>query len=112
MIQVKTKILKSCNQQINLKRKSEKDRNSISLSDDRIKTAKKSANLQLQPIVLQASDKTKTLAFFYPMVIDRCLRKSICQYKFCKPIRNGNLIVMCKSSNQMKILLNQDFFFR
>ena len=44
------------------------------------------------------------------MVIDRCLRKFIGEYEFCKPIRNGNLIVMCKSSIQMNILLNQDYF--
>ena len=53
----------------NLKRKSEKDRNPINSSDDQTKTAKKSANTQLQPIVLQASDKTKKLASFCPMVI-------------------------------------------
>ena len=65
----------------NLKLKSEKERNSIS-SDDQIKMAKKSANTQLQPIVLQASNKTEKFAFFSRMVIDRCLRKFIDQKSF------------------------------
>ena len=42
----------------NLKHKFEKDRNSISSSNEQTKTSKKSANTRLQPIVLQASDKT------------------------------------------------------
>ena len=45
------------------------------------------------------------------MVIDgRCLRKNIGQYDFCKPLKNGNLIVTCKPSNQMETLQNQDYF--
>ena len=55
------------------------------------------------------SDNTK-LAFFSPMVINRCLRKSIGQHEFCKPIRNGNLIAMCKFSNHIKTLLKQYCF--
>ena len=48
----------------------------------------------------------KPLACYSPITIDRCLRKSIGQYDSCKPIRNGNLVVISKSSNQIKTLLN------
>ena len=36
--------------------------------------------------------------------------KSIGQYQSCKPIRNGNLIINCKTSNQVQTLLNLDCF--
>ena len=48
-----------------------KDRNSISSNDDQIKTVKKLPNTQLQPIVLQASDKTKKTCLLSPIIIDR-----------------------------------------
>ena len=92
----------------NLKRKSRKN-TSNSSSDDQsdAKSVKKAAATQLQPIVL-ASSNDRPLSSINPTTIDRCLRKSIGQYESCKPIRSGNLIINCKTSNQVKTLLNLD----
>ena len=68
---------------------------------------KKAAATQLQPIVL-ASSNDRPLSSINPITIDRCFRKSIGLYESCKPIRNGNLIIDCKTSNQVKTLLNLD----
>ena len=92
----------------NLKRKSRKN-TSNSSSDDQFNatSVKNAAARQLQPIVL-ASSNDRPLSSINPITIDRCLRKSIGQYESCKPIRNGNLIINCKTSNQVKTLLNLD----
>ena len=92
----------------NLKRKSRKN-TSYSSSDDQsnAKSVKKAAATQLQPIVL-ASSNDRPLSSINPITIDWCLRKSIGQYESCKPIRNGNLIINWKTSNQVKTLLNLD----
>ena len=55
-----------------------------------------------------ASSNDRPLSFINPITIDRCLRKSIGQYESCKPIRSDNLIINCKTSNQVKTLLNLD----
>lgn len=91
----------------NLKRKSKENRSNSWSSDDQTNNMKKAATTQLQPVVLQSTDpSSKSLATYSPITIDRCLRKSIGQYDSCKPIRNGNLVVLCKSSQQIKTLLN------
>ena len=86
------------------KRKSKRNSNSCS-SDDQSATAKKAAVNQLQPVVLEATGD-KHLSTYSPIAIDRCLRKSIGLYESCKPIRNGKLIIKCKSINQINTLLN------
>ena len=38
-------------------------------------------------------DEVRAMSSFNPVLVDRCLRKRIGQYKFCKPIENGNLLI-------------------
>ena len=61
--------------------------------------------VEVHPVVLQCSID-KTLKSFSPIVIERCLKKSIGDYDACLPRQNGNLRVKCKSLQQMKTLLN------
>ena len=88
-----------------LKRKSTKN-SSKNSSDEQCSSMKRAAITQLQPVMLAAVNGDKPLASFSPIKIDRCLRNLIGQYDSCKPIRNGNLLVNCKTSNQIKTLLN------
>ena len=90
-----------------LKRKSQKG-NSSGSGDEQTNKIKKGANFQLQPVILEATDKSKPLACYSPVTVDRCLRRSIGQYDSCKLIKNGNSIVKCQSGNQIETLLNQD----
>ena len=50
----------------------------------------------------------RPLASYNPITIDRCLGKVIGQYESCKPIRNGNLLIICKTSDQVKTLSDLD----
>ena len=82
-----------------------------SSSDELSNSKKKAATTQRRPVILQTSlgDKGgRPLASYNPITIDRCLGKAIRQYESCKPIRNGNLLIICKTSNQVKTLLDLD----
>ena len=95
-----------------LKRKSQKHKSSrTALVTNFRNSKKKAATTQLRPVILQANlgDKGgRPLASYNPITIDRCLGKAIGQYESCKPIRNGNLLIICKTSNQVKTLLDLD----
>ena len=51
---------------------------------------------------------SRPLASSNPITIDRRLRKAIAQYESCNPIRNGKLLIICKTCNQVKTLLDLD----
>ena len=94
-----------------LKRKSQKHKSYPNSSSGELSNSKKKAANQLRPVILQANlgDKGgRPLAFYTPITIERCLGKAIGQYESCKPIRNGNLLIICKTSNQVKKLLDLD----
>ena len=50
----------------------------------------------------------RPLASYNPITIDWHLGKAVGQNESCKPIRKGNLLIICKTSNQVKTLLNLD----
>ena len=89
-----------------LKRKSSQRNESNSDSSDTsdCTVIKKVASTDIQPVVLQSKNE-KPLRSYNPIAIDRCLIKAIGQYENCKPLQNGNLIVNCKTSNQVSTLL-------
>ena len=41
----------------------------------------------------------RAMSSLNPILVDRCLRKCIGQ-EFCKPIKNGNLLVKCVNLQQ------------
>ena len=43
---------------------------------------------------------------YNPISVDYGLRKAIGSYEFCKPLRNGNLMVKCNNVSQIKTLVN------
>ena len=95
-----------------LKHKSQKHKSYPNSScDELLNFNYKAATTQLRPVILQANlgDKGgRPLASYNPITIDRCLGKTIGQYESWKPIRNGNLLIICKTSNQVKTLLDLD----
>jgi len=60
--------------------------------------------VEVHPVTLQCS-VDRTLKSFNPIVIDRCLKNCIGDYDPCVPRQNANLMVKCKSLQQMKTLL-------
>ena len=67
-------------------------------------SVKKVALSRLQPVLINTTGE-KPIKSFNPIIIDRCLHKSIGEYDSCKIIRNGSLLVNCKSISQINMLL-------
>ena len=86
-----------------LKRKSQKHKSCPNSSSDELSNSKKkAASTQQRLVVLQANlgDKRgRSLASYNSITINRYLGKTIGQYESCKPIRNGNLLIISKTSN-------------
>ena len=68
-------------------------------------SSKKAAVSELQPVIIQ-SESSKKMVSYNPISVDYGLRKAIGSYEFCKPLRNGNLMVKCNNVSQIKTLVN------
>ena len=63
---------------------------------------------EVQPVILQSLTEKK-LTTYNPTAIDRCLNKCAGVYRFCTPLKNGNLIVKVETTLQVKGLLTLAF---
>jgi len=65
----------------------------------------KNKAIELLPVILE-SKSGRVLKNYNPVYIHKCLEKCMGSYKACSPLSNGNLIVNCRSVQQMTTLLN------